>query len=599
MNIQKKQYFPIAPITDFVLSEHSNNLYKQVANSSIDLTKRVADKVNEIIKSFNELAKEKWEKIHEQDGTIRAAILYMKDNLINTIYNLFKTLKDSGELDDIITQATIEELHTIVKRLENLSSVYEFGAVGNGYQDDTKAIQDAVNSGKTITIPKGTYLVSKTINIPAETIVKGSGRDTIIKMKKATGDAINSVILMNGDHGVIENLMIDGSGVCNGIAFKENTYHFKVDNVFITDCVKGLYDYESLWMGQFNNVHLKNCEVGFSFANPIDKTSLIFNNCWCENCGTPYRFNRMNYSTLNGCGCDWCNYETNNPYGKGYGREDSPYGLYHFELCKGITMNGCGSENSYGNGLIYLSAASLVVNGLVATNIKSKWMPYVDENPNVRVGDIFLASEKNKLVLNGYCFNSRFENLVVKQAHPTHVQPIIAYNYDEKVYGKQSNKSVIVSCIQDGGNVVFDGCGNYERDCTNLDSNLIDMKVESLDINGYKHFGAKVIEGTNATKLVIPMIDDTIYDYAHKLKISGIGAELNNRCAPFYVEVAFCSSTFVKQVTIVNSTEGVQCSSNENNLIITLPSSYSRIRIDCEAISDKLDLINWNGVHLE
>ena len=57
MNIQKKQYFPIAPITDFVLSEHTNNLYKQVANSSIDLTKRVADKVNEIIKSFNELSR--------------------------------------------------------------------------------------------------------------------------------------------------------------------------------------------------------------------------------------------------------------------------------------------------------------------------------------------------------------------------------------------------------------------------------------------------------------------------------------------------------------------------------------------------------------
>lgn len=29
--IQQKQYFPIAPITDFVLLEHTNNLYKQVA----------------------------------------------------------------------------------------------------------------------------------------------------------------------------------------------------------------------------------------------------------------------------------------------------------------------------------------------------------------------------------------------------------------------------------------------------------------------------------------------------------------------------------------------------------------------------------------
>lgn len=594
----KKQYYPIAPITDFVLSEHTNNLYKQVANSSIDLAKRCADKINEIVKSFNALAEEKWEKIHEQDGKIRSATLYMKDNLINSIYELFEILKNNGELDHIVTEAVLKDLNNLITKLESSVSVKEFGAIGNGYADDTRAIQKALNTSKTIILPKGTYLVNSTITIPPETILKGSGRDTIIKMKKATGDDINSIILLSGDHCSIEDLSLDGSDVVNGIAFKEHTYHFNVKNVLIRNCLKGLYDYQSLWMGQFNNIHCVNCEVGFSFANNNDKTSLILNNCWCENCGTPYRFYRVNYSTLNGCGCDWCNYQTNNPYTKGYGKEDSQYGLYHFELCKGITMNGCGSENSYGNGLIYLSATSLVVNGLVATNIKSKWKPYFDENPKVRVGDIFLSSEKNKLVLNGYCFNSRFENTYVKEIRPNETQPIIAYNYDEKVYGKQSHKSVIVSCLQDGGNVVFDGCGNYLRDCVNLDSNLIDIYVESLNISGYKHFGAKVLEATNGSKLVIPMKDDTIYDYAHKLKISGISSELQNRTNPFYVEVSYCSSTFVKQITLVNSSNGVSCEESGNQLVINLPNTYSRITIECEAISDKIDLIDWDNVQL-
>ena len=73
----------IKPIKHFILNEHANNLYKKEAGSSFALTKDVADKLNEIIDAYNDLYKTKWEKIHEQDGKINKAILYMKDNLIN------------------------------------------------------------------------------------------------------------------------------------------------------------------------------------------------------------------------------------------------------------------------------------------------------------------------------------------------------------------------------------------------------------------------------------------------------------------------------------------------------------------------------------
>lgn len=122
MKTQKMQFYPIAPIKDFVLNEHTNNLYKQVANSSIDLAKKCAEKINEVISAFNELGKEKWEKIHEQDGKIRSAILYMKDNLLNTI----KILLDSkGEemMDNAVKEylgSLKEELNHLESRLDNL-----------------------------------------------------------------------------------------------------------------------------------------------------------------------------------------------------------------------------------------------------------------------------------------------------------------------------------------------------------------------------------------------------------------------------------------------------------------------------------------------
>ena len=43
-------------------------------------------------------------------------------------------------------------------------NVKDFGAKGDGVTDDTEAIQNAIYAGKTVFLPKGTYLVSKTIS---------------------------------------------------------------------------------------------------------------------------------------------------------------------------------------------------------------------------------------------------------------------------------------------------------------------------------------------------------------------------------------------------------------------------------------------------
>ena len=124
MNIQKKQFYPIAPIEDFVLSEHANNLYKQEAKSSLALAKSMADKLNEVISAFNELGKNKWEKIHEQDGKIRSAILYMKDNLLNTINTL---LNSKGR--QMIDNSVKDYLGYLKNQLDNLVGKITSGSI--------------------------------------------------------------------------------------------------------------------------------------------------------------------------------------------------------------------------------------------------------------------------------------------------------------------------------------------------------------------------------------------------------------------------------------------------------------------------------------
>ena len=145
----------------YVLSEHANNLYKKEASSTIALAKGIADKVNEIVDAYNELAKNKLEKIHEQDGTIRKAILYMKDNLLNTINDLLN-VKGNEMMDNAVKRYLSDlrdELNTLDTRLDNLlGSVKEgsttldaevldirVGANGKTYSNAGQSVRNQLN----------------------------------------------------------------------------------------------------------------------------------------------------------------------------------------------------------------------------------------------------------------------------------------------------------------------------------------------------------------------------------------------------------------------------------------------------------------------
>lgn len=99
-----------------MLPENTNNLYKNEAISSISLTKEVADKINELVDCYNELSKVNYEKIQEQDGKIRKGILYMKDNLVNTMNDLMELLLANGFVDERISY----HCKVINERLNNL-----------------------------------------------------------------------------------------------------------------------------------------------------------------------------------------------------------------------------------------------------------------------------------------------------------------------------------------------------------------------------------------------------------------------------------------------------------------------------------------------
>lgn len=144
-------------IENFLLPENTNRLYREEAVSSIALTRNVAEKINEIINALNEFSSDDIAWKQEQNGRINKAILYMKDNLVNTLNDLLKIYDN-----DIIKNILVEVYGAEVQNLKVFATPQMFGAVGDGSANDIAAIEKAIESlepGGVLYFPKGTYIM--------------------------------------------------------------------------------------------------------------------------------------------------------------------------------------------------------------------------------------------------------------------------------------------------------------------------------------------------------------------------------------------------------------------------------------------------------
>ncbi|MEP9384029.1 glycosyl hydrolase family 28-related protein [Nocardioides cheoyonin] len=97
---------------------------------------------------------------------------------------------------------------------ELVVNVKDYGATGNGTDDDTEKVQAANSAAKggVLYFPKGTYLVSAPIAAQSHTIYRGAGR-TASTIKVAAGSGQSKVLDLSGCRDVIvEDLGLDGTG---------------------------------------------------------------------------------------------------------------------------------------------------------------------------------------------------------------------------------------------------------------------------------------------------------------------------------------------------------------------------------------------------
>lgn len=133
-------------------------------------------------------------------------------------------------------------IRTVQNKLQDVISVKDFGAIGNGFTDDTASIQAAAAAsiGKMLFFPKGTYLITNGIEIYSNTWVKGEGRQSVIKSNNlyngGTNQGQRQFSLLNVDGVRISDLMFDNSGITTFLAGVRCITAYNCTNYIVEKC---------------------------------------------------------------------------------------------------------------------------------------------------------------------------------------------------------------------------------------------------------------------------------------------------------------------------------------------------------------------------
>ena len=483
-----------------------------------------------------------------------------------------------------------------------------FGAIGDGKADDTESLiytlDYASKNNYSVVLPKGTYLVTSPVIIPGG--IDFSGVNAVISKKNKTtvsvnGSEVNTVLVLSGSKTYLHDIEIEGdvdSGI-DGITFDNKSFMMSVCRITLKNCRKCFNDIGGLFMVEFDRVHCLSSLNAFVFDTNREKTSVTLKNCWAENCGQAYYFYRCQYTNLISCGADYCNAVEDSPYEKGYGDKATNLGIYHFTLCRAVAMNGCGVENCWGNGAVCCAASYLTINGLVCTNVKSRFVA----NPSQKaVGMIVHGSDASNIIINSLFTNNDFENLYVTETYPNAEQYLIAYNYATSVYGARNGKGIVASGLHSYSAPLLGGIGDYAADCVVLDEYGEVVSVGNhLNLGGRKFYPVRnLTHGSGSNKLTIPFNSQSSANRVHLIRVTGLNS-VNNSNIPnafeFTLEIASLSN--VNHATLIQkSSDSMSVAVSGMNAVITLPASYTSLYVSVETMSVKDNLINLDGMKL-
>lgn len=180
---------------------------------------------------------------------------------------------------------------TLHDKNNDLVSVKDFGAVGDGVTDDTAAFQAAIDSKKSLYIPDGIYLISSTLIITATDSLCIAGNNfghvndqTAGSVIKFTGSASPAILVQGGAIGVkISGLFLDiQDSSSDGFDFG-GAWYVKLQDCVVRNARHGVYlhydspDYFS-GVTELTSCYFSKCTSGVK-TSKVDVNVVKVDNC--------------------------------------------------------------------------------------------------------------------------------------------------------------------------------------------------------------------------------------------------------------------------------------------------------------------------------
>jgi len=161
------------------------------------------------------------------------------------------------------------------KKLSELVSITDFGAIGDGVAYDRLPSQYALNTGKAVFIPtpSNSYLLNDSISPVANQKIYGEGRKSLFK---TIDGSVNGIVGTSVTGVTIKDIRFQTANQSNATAYRAFIIAYSGSNNWLVDNVS--FEYFGHWgyvnWNSSNNI-IQNCRFSTAFGNVQDSCDLV------------------------------------------------------------------------------------------------------------------------------------------------------------------------------------------------------------------------------------------------------------------------------------------------------------------------------------
>jgi hypothetical protein len=154
-------------------------------------------------------------------------------------------------------------------------NVLDYGADPTGVNDSSSAIQAAVNVGKSVFIPSGTFKINSVVSLVADgQTVFGNGNDSVLKI----GAITTSISTSGFDNVSFRNFQIDITDGDTGLTLAGGSDNISISDVYFFSGQKGVH------VLACSNVKIQNCTFEYVLYGIIQQSGFVSSNVLIDGC---------------------------------------------------------------------------------------------------------------------------------------------------------------------------------------------------------------------------------------------------------------------------------------------------------------------------